>query len=41
MTTVTRVDYEDAEARGRVRQWKKRLERDYLAFEHGYQRLQH
>src|SRR5262249_51015066 len=40
MTIVSRVDYEDAETRGRVRQWKKRLEREYIAFERGYLRLQ-
>jgi len=40
MTTITTIDYEDAEARGRIRQWKKKLERDYLAFERGYLRLQ-
>jgi hypothetical protein len=40
MTTISRVDYADAEARGRIRQWKKRLERNYLAFDRGYRRLQ-
>ena len=40
MAIVSRVDYENAEARGRIRQWKKRLEREYIAFNHGYSRLQ-
>ena len=40
MTLVSRVEYENAEARGRVRQWKKRLEREYLVFNRGFLRLQ-
>ena len=34
--TVTSTTYADAETRGRLRQWKKKLARDYAQFSAAY-----